>query len=197
MYAKEKILKKVFLFLFLMPLFLQASNWTVEGRVAYFYPTSKLLREIYPVGGVDYQLEASRRIFCDWHLWGSANYFTKKGHSVGLHDDTRISIAPFSLGVKYDFSSFNYFSPYIGIGASYTLFQCKDDSEYVKEHVRKNTFGFVVKSGLSIPLGEHFFVDVFTDYYYQKLHFKSERGVSRHDLDIGGFKFGAGIGAAF
>lgn len=190
-------MKRIFLLLFFLPILLQASDWTVEGRVAYFYPTSRLIREIYPRGGADYQLEASRRVFCNWHLWGSFNYFTKKGHSLGLHDDTRINIYPFSLGVKYNFCFFKHFRPYVGAGATYTLLRIRDHSEHVKEHVHKNGFGLVIKSGINFPIINCIFLDIFADYYYQQMHFRSQPGLYRHEVNLSGFKFGAGIGVAF
>lgn len=173
---------------------LQAYDWNAEIRAGYFYPTSGLLRKIYRTGGAEGELELSRTFCINYQVWGNVNLYTKTGHSRGLHDKTRITIVPISCGLKYifDFKPCPLYRPYVGIGPSYSLIHIRNDSSFVKKRTNKHGFGFVVKSGIYFDLSCDFVLDLFADYYYQKIHFHSSG-----TKDIGGVRTGLGIGYKF
>lgn len=168
------------------------SDLVAEVRAGYFYPNSKKFRDIYKHGGAEGELEVSGTYMGDWKWFGNANYFYKKGHSLGFYDKTTIRMIPVSLGLKYQFCFFRGISPYLGLGISYTFTKINNHSDYVKRHVNKNGFGFVVKSGVTFDLSCNFILDLFVDYYNQHLHFHHH-----HNAEMGGFKTGAGIGYRF
>lgn len=175
---------------------LQANDWTVELRGGYFYPTSQLLRKIYHRGGAEGELELSRN-FCphcypNWQIWGNVNYFARKGRSCGLHNKTRIHIVPISAGLKYVFIPHCRLRPYLGMGASYSFMHVRNKTNDVKRHSNKQGFGFVVKAGIYYDLPYNFIIDLFFDYYYQRVHFHSSG-----TRNLGGLRTGIGLGYQF
>jgi len=182
-------IKSIIFFVFIFFGHLQSVEWLTELRGGYFYPTSKKFREIYKSGGPEGELEIAAIFKKNWIAWGNVNYFQRNGHSIGFHDKTFIRMIPISLGIKYQFLACGRVSPYLGFGATYTFSQITNDSDFVKRDVKKGGFGFVVKSVTYIKLSDHFLMDLFADYYYQKIHFYDSNKV-----DMGGFRMGAGLG---
>lgn len=185
-------MKSIIFLLFLCINPLHSSEWISELRGGYFYPTSKDFREIYPRGGLEGEIEVSKIFRENWIAWGNVNYFEKDGRSIGFHNKTTIRMLPLSLGLKYQFHFCRSISPYLGLGLTYTLSNIQNHSEFVKKNVIKGAFGFVVKSGTFINLSENFLLDLFFDYYYQKIHFYQS-----HHVDLGGFRMGLGLGYRF
>lgn len=186
---------KIRFFIFLLILFfnaLHATEWMGELRAGCFYPTSSKFRKIYKNGGFEGEMELSKTFKGHWICWGNVNYFQRNGHSIGFNNKTIIHMIPFSLGLKYQFLPCDLISPYLGGGITYTLFNVKNDSDFVKKHVTKGGFGFVIKSGMYINICDPLLLDLFVDYYYQEIHF-----YSKHDEDVGGFRMGLGLGRRF
>ncbi len=186
-------IKTMLLILFLFSNNLQAIDWLAELRGGYFYPTSKKFREIYRDGGPEVELELSKTFKKDWMAWANVNYFERSGHSIGFHDKTTINMVPVSFGFKYLYPICNFpINPYLGGGVTYTFINVKNDADFVKRHVTKSGVGFVVKSGMYVDLCYGLILDIFADYYYQKIHF-----YSKNNEDVGGFKMGLGLGYKF
>ncbi len=173
--------------LFFTPL--HSSEWMAELRGSYFYPTSTLFQDIYRDGGFEGEIEVLRTFTTHWIGWGNINYFRRDGYSKGIQDKTTIHMVPLSLGVKYQFPCYNSLSPYLGAGITYTFVNIKNDSPFVRRNVSKSGVGFVLKSGTYLTLTENFFLDLFVDYYYQKMQF-----YKTSKTDLGGFKIGIGLG---
>lgn len=173
------------------------SGWEAEVRVAYFYPTSHAFREIYKGGRTDYQIEIAKQICNNFSVWTSIDFLSKKGYSDPLRDGTHVHLTPLSLGVKYLYPISSCISVYAGLGGCYTWFRVKNDSPFVRRHVNKEAFGLVVKTGIRYDIACNVFLDLFTDYFYQPFHFHGHHGNKGRHVDVGGFKFGAGLGYAF
>lgn len=176
---------------------LNSADILIEGKGAYFYSTSNTFRKIYSGGGL-YGVEISSQMFSDFYGWISADYFNKKGSSIGSHDSTKIFFTPLGLGIKYllpvDFVDF-----YLGVGVLGTYVHIKDDSPYVIHTSAKWGVGGIGKFGIFFNFAKHFFVDIFTNYYYTKIDFHNTRHqkIIRHDADLSGFSFGGGLGFRF
>ena len=157
-------------------------DFGVEGRVAYYHPSSSKVRRIYGDGWADYQLEISKGIFCDWRIWAGVSGFSKKGDSIGYyHDDTRLQLIPISLGVKYYFPFCDDFKVFVGGGACYSLLRIKDDSDYVHRHTHKNDWGGVIQAGLNYYVWDCAYVSLFADYLFQEFDFHDSRRSSGYD----------------
>ncbi len=159
-------------------------------RSAAFFPLSDRFREIYGDAGVDYQLEASTKIYGCCDAWVNFDWFSKHGKSVGLHDSTRISIGNTSLGVKFPYRISKTWTIYVGIGPSFGRIWLKNKSYCPPHHISKWAYGGVLKTGVDFFFTEHLFLDVFADYLYQPTNFKTH-------VDVGGVKVGAGLGVKF
>lgn len=181
------------------------SDWdiAVEGRVAYFRPTAKKVKEIYGNGWADYQLEISQGFCNNWRLWAGVSGFQKSGHSLGyIHHKTSLRLIPVTLGLKYLFNCAPCVDLYLGAGLSYSFLHIKDHSPFVRENTKKRAFGGIFQVGAYYNFSECFFADIFVDYMYQKFHFSdssysSDYYVERRDVDLSGFKVGAGLGWRF
>lgn len=167
------------------------NGWDAELRVASFYPTSKLFREIYSPKRICYELEVSRKICGNYFLWINTDWFHKHGHSIGFENKTKINLIPVSMGVKYLYPVSCRVGVYAGAGVSYAFLHINNHSRFVHRHVNRQGFGGVVKTGVRINITHCAFLDVFGDYLYQRFHFR------HHSTEVGGFKFGAGVGVNF
>lgn len=174
-------------------------DWSVEFRVAAFFPQNHKVRSIYSNAWADYQVQIGKRFWCNWQVFGEFSGFQKDGHS-SFGDKTTLRVFPFTLGAKYFFNLCSNLEAYVGGGAVYSLLRIKDDSPYVHRHVSKGQFGGVIKTGLVYTFCNCWFADLFADYLFQRF---SYHGVScdpfvyRHTADLSGFKLGLGIGYQF
>lgn len=178
------------------------SGWEAEFRVAAFYPQRNLFRRIYGKWSPEYQLEVSKQI-CGCNTYGFLNigWYSKRGHSVGLHNKTRIRILPVSFGVKQAFCINSCLKFYLGIGATYAYMRIKDYSRFVYRHTSRGSWGGIFKSGFQYDIWNCAFLDFFVDYLYQPVHISKRTNgrhrVHRNSTNIGGLKIGGGIGWHF
>ena len=167
-----------------------ASDWSLKARVAAFVPTNSTFQRIYGYCKPSYEVELSKVIYNQFELFGNINYYSIKGKSVGFHDSTRINNVNFSFGAKYNY----YFTCkdqfYVGIGAAIADVWIKNHTNYSGRRASKGVFGGVLKLGVNHYFTDHFFVDLFADYYYQPVKFESS-------VDVGGLRAGLGLGYRF
>ncbi len=186
----NNVLFRIFLILLcltLCPLFAQSS---IEIRAAAFFPSSTRFKEIYGNVGASYQLEASTKLYNCLDGWANFDWFSKHGKSVGFNDPTRVSIANFSLGIKFPYQLSKQFTVYIGVGPSLARIWLKNKSQFGHKNPSKLALGGVLKTGLYYFISKQIFIDVFVDYLYQPVHFEKT-------VDIGGIKTGIGVGVKF
>lgn len=185
--------RKVFICFFLSLIqlfFLQANENSLEIRSAAFFHSSERFRHIYGNVGGDYQLEGSNKLYNDVDGWANIGWFSKYGHSEGLSDPTRVNIVNISCGVKFPYRFSDKFTGYVGIGPSLARIWLKNKSHCGHGNASKWAIGAVLKTGVNFLITERVFIDVFIDYLYQPVHFKT-------DVDIGGIKTGLGLGVKF
>lgn len=172
----------------------------VNARVAYFRPESKKVRKIYADGWADYQLEVFQELCPNWQIWSGISGFSKKGHSLELHDHTKLQLIPLSLGLKYIYPFTCNLDGYLGVGACYSFLHIRDHSDYVEQHISRQDWGGVGQIGLYYQAQQGFFINLFADYFYQRFYFHHvdfSHYVQRHNLNLSGWKLGAGIGICF
>jgi outer membrane protein W len=164
-------------------------DWTIELRAGAFIPLLHKIQKTYGHGWIEGEAEFTYAFYPQWRVWGNVNYSCKSIHH--RHHSTHIQILPFSAGLRYDFFYRNV-RPYIGIGPVYTFLHLTHYDPSIRTKAYKNRFGVVAKTGVCIDLPRHFFIDMFLDYYYQKIRFQS--GVRG---DVSGFRTGLGLGYSF
>jgi hypothetical protein len=182
----------------MLPLGLSAQFWEIAARAGYLYPSSRLVREIFPKGWVEYQYEGSYYFSGPWSAWANVGYGYKKGHSLGLHEKTRLYLVPASIGAacSLPLTSDIYFR--LGLGGSYSWLNTRNNNSFVRKHLNKESVGWVAKSNVHVYIWDNFFVDLFCDYNYSIFDFKgTDLCIERFDLDVSGLRAGLGFGMAF
>ena len=178
-----------------------AYRFCIQGRASAYFPTERKVRRIYSNVWGFYEGEIDVPLWCGLDGFFSAGYLENKGHSLCLHNKTRLQMVPLSLGLKYFLRICPGLDAYIGGGVVYSILKIRDHSPYVHKHVSKNRVGGTAKMGLTYFFCDNWFIDGSVDYLYQRFSFKHSRSskhyVERHDLDMSGVKIGAGIGLAF
>lgn len=209
------------------------SSWGInaEVRVAYYQPSSKRVRHIYSDGWADYQLELSKSFKgfgellkgcgCDGlkdielRGWVGVSGFSRKGDSIGFHNDTKLQLIPISFGLKIFYPIFCNTKVFIGGAACYSFLRIHDHSDYVHQHIRKEDWGGLFQSGITYDFCNWAYASIFFDYYFQRFHFHDEKISSfsrssdsyylgrnsrfndRFDLNMNGYKVGVGLGISF
>jgi hypothetical protein len=191
----------------------EAFDIMVEGKAAWFHPTDKKFRRIYDNGGL-YGGEITVPFCNGLALFGSVDYFSRKGHSINRcnlavdgskhRDRTRIRIIPVALGVKYFYSlpcfcEFLNMDLYVGAGVQWNCLKIRDHSNFVKKHTSKCSVGGIYKIGSIIRLSCDWFLDLFVNYSDNCAHFhrSKHRNIKRSNADLSAWIIGAGIGYNF
>lgn len=179
-----------------MALLLCASHgiFALEGelkvRGGVFIPTSDLFRCIYGKAGGHVELEGAITVYDCYQAWANIDWFSKKGHSVGLCNPTSIHIPSFSFGVKAPYDVSDCTRLYLGLGPNFSWVRVKNKSMFGCERCSKGAVGFVAKSGVDFMVSECTFIDVYLDYVYQPVKFQCRQNVS-------GVRIGVGLGRLF
>lgn len=208
---------------------------TIETRVAYYrpyssadYSASKRLKRIYGDGWPEYQVEISKGfknfgyLFnmyecesgesdLECRIWLGASGFSRKGHSIGFYDETKLQLIPVSLGLKFLYPIFNEVKFFVGGAVCYSFLKIHDHSQYVHEYTFRQKFGGLLQSGITYNFCGYGVFTIFADYFFQRFHFSNtyyqsyygiryyydSRYIERFTLDLSGFKFGLGLGLTF
>ncbi len=189
-------MRKICLFLCLLPTLVWAIEGTLQLRAGYFGLTSSWPRSIYGNGSVDLEVEGSIKLASSASFWTNLNYTWKNGHSTLFSHSTRLDLATLSAG--FNLSTPVGSSPtriYFGLGASGALAHTSDQSPFLSRHNTRFGVGFVAKSGFLIPCPHRLFVNPFFDYYYQPINARNN-GVHR-SINLNGFRTGLGLGLCF
>jgi len=172
----------------------------VEAKAAYFHPTNRKICKIYSNGMGMYGAEATYLGWSCLYPWVSVDYMSRKGHSLGEHDPTRVTVVPLGFGLKFlqDIGCTRF---YLGAGALYSHIRMRDHSPFVFRAPSRWQWGGIWKIGLLVHPMDWFSIDLFTNYSYMKFDFhkrhEGEIRVIRHDVDFSGWSFGGSIGMTF
>lgn len=193
----SKYLQALTLLIVLSSVKLQALDVFAEVKAAYFRPDSNKFRRIYSDNGI-YGLEVSCQAWNQFYAWTSVSYFSKRGSSIGVHDRTRIMLAPVGFGLKYLYC-INRATLYLGLGALGTYLHIRDHSPYVVRKTSKWGWGGIAKAGVLVDICKSVFVDCFIDYSFTEMDFheKHHKTIYRHRIDLNSLSVGAGLGYRF
>ena len=195
--------KFAFLLILFLPAFLKSECCiTPEFKASYYRFNSSVLRDIYGSGGALIQGEINYKIWCNYYLFADVGYLKKSGKSLGCHEDTCIRIVPISGGMKYRFCFNECLDFYLGAGLRYFNVNIHNDSDFVRRHVCANGVGGVFSGGLYYKFCNCLVFNPFIEYSCKCYGFNESNkdcacNIRRHDLDVSGFSFGAGIGYCF
>ncbi len=172
----------------------------LEVKGGYFFFSQSKLRKVYDNGGEDVQLGLTVPLWKQLNLYLGGEFLERRGRSLNDHQRTRIREFPISLGLKPTFSICSILDWYLNIGPKYFFVYMKNNSDFVNRHRDKNGLGGFVGTGILLhpARSKYFFLDIFGEYSYKRMHFHSdEKNVIGHSAQIGGFVFGGGLGYSF
>lgn len=169
----------------------------LEARAAYFYPTGHKFREVYSGAGV-YGLEFDCRVVKYLYGWVGADYLGKSG-KTSAGNSTKITIVPFSTGLKWLYTAHSVVQPYLGVGIETMYLRVKTDSASLIHSKASWGVGGRFKAGMLIRYVDYMFVDLFADYSLRSISLEgsSSRCLTVNRPDISGFSFGGGLGYFF
>ena len=171
---------------------------TLEVKGGYFFFSDSKMRKIFNEGGADVQLSSSTPIWKWLQIYGSVEYLERHGKSLNGGQKTRIWEVPLSLGLKPVIAISSKAEYYFTLGPRYFFVHQHNDSHYVDKEVNGNGLGGFVNTGFNFYPTTHFLVDIFGEYSYKRMHFKSSKHhVYGGNVQVGGFAFGIGLGYAF
>lgn len=175
----------------------------IEGKAAYYYPTSHTFRRIYSENGI-YGGEISCQTYNNLYTWASVDGYSKKGRSIGLQDATKLTFIPVGLGLKY-FFPISCFNCFVGAGLLGTYARLKDRFNLSSTNLTfthrqsKGNVGGIVKVGLLYTINNNWYLDLFSNYSYTKISFfnKYLGTIQRRQANLSGWSIGLGIGYSF
>jgi outer membrane protein len=170
---------------------MMSAETTLELRGAAFIHSSDRFKEIYGRVGPSVQLEAASYLFRCFDGFANVDWSAQNGRSVGPRNRTFVSIVNLSFGLRYPYQIYRDLTAYVGIGPSISRIVLTNHySNSEKRSVYKIGVGGIIKTGVLYNLTCDWFIDGFIDYLYQPVHYTS-------NVDMGGFKIGAGLGYSF
>jgi len=211
----KKLILSILYTCFSLPLFLSASTWTMSAKISCFAPKSSHLSKVYGNTFVNYEIEATRAIFCNWEVWTALDYYTQTGKLRERGQQSRIQVLPLSLGLSYNWRIRHNLFWNIGAGGAYTY------AHFNQYEGRKNSLtkwggGGVFKTCLKYYFCSGVFVSAFVEYFYQHFNHhryldssntqsqsdsfinpQSTRQKRKPSLNVGGTRIGLSVGFIF
>lgn len=144
-----------------------------EGREIY---TIKVLQLFYSQNGHHVGITAG------------VKHFTKKGHSTVTQEETRLTIVPLSLGLRY-LLKLNHFIPWSEIGLDYYHYK---ESATITTTVGW-ALGYHITGGIYFEIPKASFIKLLI---YAK-HTKAMAQEENIKVNLGGFEYGLGLSLGF
>lgn len=175
----------------------------LEVKAGYFFFSDSTMRKIYDRDGWDIQLCGSYPLWSltnRWtlHAYGAVEYFRRSGKSLNGEQETSIWSIPVNIGLKPVYAINANLQYYFAVGPRYFYIHQHNDSPYIYRSQSRNGLGFFANTGFYYALCDCLRIDIFGEYSYAKVHFRSEDPtVYTRSMQVGGFTFGAGLGYSF
>ncbi len=169
-----------------------------EVRAGYFIFTDHKMRKVFDQGGLDLQAALSLPIYKWLQLYMAGERVEKKGRSTRIHRRTHFWEYMGSLGLKGTACMSSWAQWYLTIGPRYFYVHVHNNSPYVDRKVNHSGVGGFAGTGFNFFPAKNFFIDIFGEYSYGRLHFHAhKKHVYGEDRMVGGFAVGGGLGFAF
>lgn len=176
----------------------RVSLFLIEIKPAYFYFQDNTFRHIYGHGACLTSFEADIRLKQDLRIWAEAGYLYKTGHVKSAYNaKAKITLVPVSFGLKYFVNLPKGIHIYAKIGPNWYYCKTKQNYAYVPSKITKKGYGATFGIGGLIYVGKDFYLDLFSNYLYDKKEFTDPTSNSRIKRYFGGATAGLGIGYQF
>lgn len=174
-------------------------KFTFAFKPAYFWPQEKKrYRGIYK-GGFTPLIETCYITKNGPGVFLEVGYFYKKTHktSVDINAKTTVLQVPLSLGLIHTFCIASRLDFYLKVGPNWLYTKTYLAIPGMKHTVIKNTFGATFGTGIKIHLFKHFFLELFSNYLYDKKKINDRDSGESFKVYLGGIQAGGGIGYSF
>jgi len=160
-------------------------RFSISIQSAVFIPTDNVFSGIYG-SGVSYGGNADLKVwkYADFSL--NYSYYTDSGSLPLTRESTRMTLSALSGGPKLT-RRFGIFHPYLKIGP--TLIVYKEENPIGT--AQGTGIGFFLQAGCVIPITRRLMIEGYVDYSTCKVKPQNIK------TDIGGFRFGLGLGVTF
>ena len=191
-------MKTVFFLLFALFSQVHADEALVEAKLGYFFFTDSTMRSVFNEGGIDAQISTAFPVYKCLQIYGAIEYMQKWGHSIGAEQRTTLTEVPLSLGLRPVIPITNCLDYYFTVGPRYFFVNVHNCSPYVPKKMSANGCGGFVNTGILYRFDPNFTLDLFGEYSYLSLRFRSRKGGTEGlTAQVGGLTFGAGLGYSF
>jgi hypothetical protein len=171
--------------------------WQIEGKAGAFLPNNRRVSKIFHNEFPFFEVEVGYRPnFSAWNTWGSVGCIFAEGDSLGCENRTTLQITTLAIGADRFFPISDETDFFVGLAAVWGLYTNTDHSPYLHQDITTNAPGYIARAGIS-----HFFSDTLAFRFfaeYLDIRFRFHRVYSSHftyrnNLNMGGFKIGAGL----
>lgn len=179
-------MKRIIVLFILSALFVGISFGDIQIRAGRFVPSDSYFDQIYGRGwmyGGDLFLKFANNI----DLWIGIGYLHSAGKLTYTQEDTKLTLIPITVGLKYSFLKGKRISPYISAGIGYVFFS----ESNVIDDVSSGALGLDTRGGAVIQLGAGFGLDLYAGYSYCKMH------PADCEFNSGGIFAGLGLNYSF
>jgi hypothetical protein len=101
---------------------------TIEGKASAYFPFENKVRRIYSSTLTFYEGEVDLPLWWGFSGYFSAGYLENTGHSLGLHNKTKLQMVPLTVGFKYFWEVIPCLDVYLGAGVVYSILNIHDYS---------------------------------------------------------------------
>lgn len=189
-------MSKCLFFLLMAAVSLTAYEVLTEAKVGYYLPTDSKFRHAYGEDGIIGGLESSFATDYNLFPWISVSMFRNSHHSKELAGKSQIYTLPIGIGLKYIYF-FDRLGVYGGAGVLPTYVHIHNYSPLAIETQKKWGCGGTVKVGFLADRLWNFFLDLFAEYSYTKVHFSHHDHVELNPVNLGNFTIGGAVGYHF
>ena len=169
-------------------------DYQLKFRMGAFFPSQKIFRGIYGNAIPIYEGEAAKFLGMGFNGvfqgWANISWLSKRGKAAGIPNQTHIKMATLGLGFNWAYFWAPELMSYIGVGPALSRVYISNNTLCGQDIEYKYSVGCLVKSGIQYAFQEHFFAEVFADYFYLPVNYEQKR-------NLGGIKVGAGLGMNF
>ena len=132
-------------------------------------------------------------------MFGIAEYNVQlDGSALGNVDVGTVKKLPTTVTLKYHFNQISEIIPYIGIGASYTVFFDEDVGRGINNIDYSNELGFVMQIGLDYKIAENTYLNVDVKKFIIDADMRMNNGtINANSVDINPLMIGIGAGYRF
>lgn len=172
--------------LFLLGSLALAGGIRVEVKGSYFSSANSTFRDVYG-GTAKFGLEAGLEVAKNISAWAGVDYVHKTGKLTVTPDETRVTLMPLGLGVRYEVPVGTKLRFHVAAGVQEVFFK----EENVIGTVNTNAFGFIAAAGGVFALTKNIGIDFFISWSTCKM---TNEGLS---FKVGGLDAGGGIEIRF